>query len=160
MPKNKRKQNRIRKSATTLTSTIITMLLVIGIFTGAWLYTLSNIHSTDAVIEVSSYTINGTNKINESLSDFSKNIFTIRDNFKDISEADNTYQAVLNGMKGLGNTLKLPITFLDNILTFFQGVKMMLEGFIPGWIFPIAYIGIIAFMVFLILKVLKGEPNM
>lgn len=151
------KEIRIRKSATTMTSVIVSLLLVIGIFTGTYLYLVNNIDSAGLTLD-SKYSSSYGN-MTAAQSDLEVNVQAIRNNFNNIAEADNTYLAVVNGMKGLGNTLKLPITFVDTTLTAWTALLFSTD-FVPGWVEALIFVGLLMFVVFLVLKVLKGEPNL
>ena len=151
------KQTRIRKSSLTMTSVVITLLIVMGIYFGGYYYINDNVQNVGDTLDVK-YS-EALENMTASQNDLDANVQAIRDNFNNIAEADNTYLAVVNGMKGLGNTLKLPITFADTTLSTWTSIILPTDV-IPGWAKNLIFIGLLTFIVFLVLKVLKGEPNL
>jgi|TARA_R110000744_G_scaffold270384_1_gene383581 hypothetical protein len=151
------KQIRIRKSQNTMTGLVITLLIVIAFFTGTYQFLIQNVDDVGGnpdPIYNSTY-----GNISQAQNEISDNVNAITDNFKNITEADSAFSVAWNGLKGLGNTLKLPFNFLNSANTTLNAIFIPL-GILPPWVFNIIKIGLAAFMIFLGLKILKGEPNM
>lgn len=148
---------KIRKSQNTLTGVGITLLIVMGIFIGLYLFILGNVQNAGVTLD-SKYSESYKN-ITETQSTLHNNIEDIRTNLNKVIEAESAIQVAWNGLKGLGNTLKLPISFLSSAQTTYQSIIPTLS-FLPSWVTPLVFTGILLFVVFLLLKVLKGEPNM
>lgn len=151
------KQIKIRKSQNTITGLVISILLVMSIFFGSYLYVSDNVTSANLTLD-SKYNDSYQN-LESARSDVENNTQAIRNNLEDVQEADDTFQVAWNGLKGLGNTLKLPITFLNSALITWSSIISSVD-IIPGWAITLAFTGLLAFVVFLVLKVMKGEPNM
>ena len=149
------KQMKLRNSGSTLTGLVLTLLIVIGIFFGG--YTYISEHGRDAGITVDEKYDLAYEELNESRNKLDSNVGSIKNNLGNITEAENTFQVALNGLKGLGNALKLPIIFVGTTIGVWEVGATFLD-FLPDWFLPLALIGIIAFVVFLVLRVLKGEP--
>jgi len=149
------KKINIRNSGSSLTGLVMSLLLVMGIFFGAYNYLAEHATSSDVVIDDRYEGI--YNNLSDAGNDLDTNVKAIESNVDDIKEAESTFQVAWNGLKGLGNTLKLPISFIGTTLTVWTSTVAFID-FLPGWVIPLVFIGIIAFVVFLILKVLKGEP--
>lgn len=148
---------KIKKSAQpfTLTSVVITIVLIAGLFYGGYYFIEDSATNAGTVID-SKYQ-QSFDRLNESTTGLSGNIDDIRLNLEDVAEADNTFQVAWNGLKGLGNTLKLPLSFIDtsiNTFTAFTGL-----GLLPDWAMLLIQIAIIGALAFLVLSVLKGEPR-
>ena len=147
----------LRKNSTTLTGLVMAILIVMVIFTGSYLWWESSVSSAGVTFDTRyNESYNRLNTTRDSLSD---NVNDIRDNVQAIKEADDIYQVAWNGLKGLGNTLKLPVSFLDTALETFSIMTGLLD-FVPGWIITLTVIGLTAFIVFLVLSLLKGEPRL
>lgn len=144
----------IKKNAT-LSGTIITLLLAIGIFIGCYLWlnqaviesgnTLDNKYS-NVYDEYNTQTDNIQGKLND-----------IKDNFDDVKEADSVYQQAINGFKGLGNILLLPLSFIDYLLSGLYSTNTLID--LPGWAKTLINIAALTFLVFLLIAVLKGESK-
>lgn len=139
----------------TLTTVVVTVLIVIALFQGTYFFIADNINASGGTVD-SKY-ISSYQKLNTSSTSLSSNVEEIKSNLQSIGEADNTFQVAWNGLKGLGNTLKLPISFLDTSLETFSAFTGL--GVIPSWAKILIEIGLIAALVFLILAILKGEPR-
>ncbi len=148
----------IRNSAGgTVTALVISLLMVMGIFFGAYLYFEDNVNSAGLTID-SKYS-DAYGNLSESQDELDENIQDIKTSLDNVKEATTVVQVAWNGLKGLGSTIKLPITFVSTSLSAFTAI-MPTTDILPGWANTIIFIGISAFVVFLIVKVLKGEPNM
>lgn len=144
-----------RNSAGTLTGTIMVLLIVMGIFFGCYFYVSENINSAGLTME-SKYT-SAYGNLSAAQTDLDTNVESIKSNIDAIKESESTMEAAWNGLKGLGNTLKLPINFVDTALSTYSATIPTLD-FLPSWALPLIFIGILSFIIFLVLKILKGEP--
>jgi len=149
---------RIRNSTSTLTGLVITTLLVMGLFFGMYQYVEDNFNSAGVVLD---------SRYNESHSNMSKtqsvlegDVRKIQLNVDLVAEADSTYEVALNGLKGIGNTLKLGFRFVTSTLKLWTSFLGFSSEFIPPWALALIFTGILVFVLFLVIKVLKGEPNM
>lgn len=146
---------RIRKNAgNNLTGLVVTMLLVMGIFYGMFYYVSYNLDYADVTLD-DKYQ-NATNNLLETQNTLESDIDDIQNNFNDIQEAENSAFAVWNGLKGLGNTLKLSTDFVTTSSELWTTLVFMVEG-VPGWALALVFIGITGYVVFLVLRILKGE---
>ncbi len=149
------KQMKLRNSGTTLTGLVLTLLIVIGMFFAG--YTYISEHGRDAGVTVDDKYEDIYNELEESSSELNNTANAIKDNVDEIKEATSTFQVAWNGLKGLGNTLKLPIQFVTTTIAVWAA-SVSFTDFLPSWFLPLASIGLVIFVVFLILRVLKGEP--
>ena len=145
---------KIRKSAG-LTGVVITLLLVMGFFSGMFLYWEWN--AEDAGLSVDSKYNDTYQNLSEAQEGLSDNVDEIKENYEDVKEADNAFQVAWNGLKGLGNTMKLPISFLTSSLATYTAFETSLDSIIPDWVKNIIIIGITAGIVFLVLAILRGR---
>ena len=148
---------KVRKSAMTLTSVVLAIVATLLIFTATFNWWNTNSESAGVPIDTR---YNDTKRnLTTAQTSLDNNIQDIRTNLVAIKEADNTWQVALNGLKGLGNTLKLPIAFVSSAVDTSQAMFISLDV-IPKRIIVLVTIGIIAFTVFLILSILKGDPTL
>lgn len=151
------KKINLRNSGSTLTSVLVILLIVMGIFFAGYTYIENNVNSANISLD-SKYNESYGN-LTAAQTDLEDNVNEIRDSFDDIAEADNTFQVAWNGLKGLGSALKLPISFVSTSLATWTALVFPLD-FLPSWVIPLIFVGVLAFIVILILKILKGEPSM
>jgi len=144
-----------RNSASTLTGLVMTLLLVIGMFFGGYLYIAE--HSSNAGITIEDKYQDIYDNLDNARSDLNKTTDDIKENLDDIEEAKDTFQVAWNGLKGLGNTLKLPVQFISTTIAVWSASITFLD-FTPSWVLSLATIALVSFVVFLVLRVLKGEP--
>ncbi len=145
------------KKANTLTSLTMSLLLVIGLFTGMFLWWNYNAENSGITLD-SKYNSTYGN-ITAASSDLTDNVDAIKNNLDNIKEAETTWQVAWNGLKGLGNTLKLPISFVSTSLATATSLEFSLD-YIPAWARTLFFIGITALVVFLVLSLLKGDPKL
>ena len=147
----------IKNSASTLTGLVMSILLVIGIFTGMFLYWNYNANESGNLI-TGEYNVSYTN-LTRSQATLKTNIDDIRNRITKIKTSDSIYVMAWNGFLGLGDILKLPISFIDTVIGISDTLEFSITGIIPSWFTSLALIGLTAFIVFLILKNLKGEQG-
>lgn len=145
------------KKSNSVTGLVVILLLAMGLFSSLFLY-LQN-QGTSVSVSVDSKYNETYSRLQETQTSLDNNVNDIKDNLDDITEADDAFSVAWNGLKGLGNTLKLTINFVSNAVDTTSAIMLPLD-FIPSNIRNLAFIGIIAFIVFLVLSVLKGEPKL
>jgi hypothetical protein len=151
------KKMKIKKSQNTMTGLIITILIVMGIFMGGYLFVVENLTS-DSVGLDSKYE-NTYGNLTESSEDLTDKTKTIKTNVQGITEAPNIYKSTWNGLLGIGNTLLLFLGFSDIALTVYESIASSLE-IIPGWAMALIFTGVLTFIVILVLRAMKGDPAM
>ena len=147
---------KIRKSESTITGLVISLLLVVGIFIGGYLY-LSN-NYTSAGITVSDDYVGTYSRLNTSQNDLESLSSSMRGNYTNIVEADSVYQVAINGFKGLGNVLKIPVLLIDLAINTFESF-LDLISVIPGWVIALVSIGITLYVILLLVKMSAGGTN-
>ncbi len=145
------------KKSMTLMGLVIIMIIAMGVFIGGYKWIAINAESAGVTID-SKYndTVSNLTLTQSSLED---NVNEIRDNFDNIKEADSTWEVAWNGLKGLGNILLLPISFVTTGIETYTTIDLSLDV-IPTWIKTLVLIGITAGIVLLVLSLLKGEPRL
>jgi len=151
------KKIKLRNSGATLTGVVISLLLVMGMFFAGYEYLIEHADSAGVIID-SKYNETYT-QLQTASDDLDTNVNEIKESLDDVKEAESTFQVAWNGLKGLGNALKLPVTFVTTAIATWTASITFID-FLPGWTLPLFFIGIVAFVVFLVLKILKGEPSM
>jgi len=148
---------KLRNSGATLTSVVISLLIVMGMFFAGYEYLTE--HASSAGVTIDSKYGDIYSELENASNELDENVNAIKSSLDDVKEAESTFQVAWNGLKGLGNALKLPVTFVStSILTWSASITFI--DFLPDWALPLIFIGIVAFVVFLVLKILKGEPAM
>lgn len=142
-----------KKAELTLTNVLISILIVVFIFAGSFLYL--NTNATKAGITMDSKANDSYSKLIGVQNDIDTNIGKVKDNFNNIKEADNLVQVAINGFKGLGNTLKLLFNFVEAPVKTWQAIQLNLDIVSP-WIITLIGIGLLGLMVLLLLKVWSG----
>lgn len=146
-----------KKATLTMTGLVINLLLVIGLFSGMYLFFNQGLQEAGTPLD-SKYEDIYAN-LSTSQSAIESNTNAIKTNLDGVKEADNTFESAWNGLKGLGNLIKLPISFLDDSLSVWDALVPGL-AFFPSWLMALIFIGIIVIVVFLVIGKLTGEPKM
>ena len=68
-------------------------------------------------------------------------------------------ETIKTKLKGLGKVMKLPLSFITTAISTYTSIEFSLD-YIPTQVKTYALMGIIALVVFLVISLLKGEPNM
>lgn len=146
----------IKKSEATLFGVVLTILLVVGVFTGLFLYINYNAQQSGQAIDG---TYNTTySRLSDASGEVEDNIDEISTAAKGITEADSTWQVAWNGLRGLGSLLKLPISFVDSGQETLDAITIG-TAIIPSWAVTLIRIGIIGLIVFIVISILKGDNN-
>ena len=145
------------KNNASMTGVIMMMLLVMTVFTAGFLYIQNN--ATRAGITVDSKYNQSFTQLSTAQDNLSDTVTSLQHNLNNITEASSVYQVAWNGLKGLGNALKLPIEFMSVALRVWTAMVPGMD-MLPGWLSTIIFIAITAFIVLLILSILKGEPKL
>lgn len=147
------------KKSSTLMSVVVTLILVIGFFTIMFLWFSNNASQAD--IDVNSDYYDSYTRINEQQSILNGTVTDIQTKLNSVTEANNVVQVAWNGMLLLGTTILATKDFTTvTIGTFSSLMDVGSSAGISPSIFALATIGLIAFIVFLVIANLKGEPKM
>ena len=149
--------NKKIKSAVTLTEVVLGLILFIGIFTGMFLYLNKNM--TDSGYTMDTKYTDAYTKLNGTRNNLDTNIIKIKSAFANTTEADSTWQVAWNGFKGIGETLKLPITFLSTALET-MNISFISLDYVPEWAQTLIGMAITVLILFLVIALLKGEQRM
>lgn len=151
------------KKAGTLTGLVVSLLIIIGIFSTFYLYLNENAESAgiseDLYGDTSTYNYSYAYLQNASNTTTSK-IDDIKNNLDNIKEADDSFQVAWNGLKGLGNILLLPLAFLSAAIDILVALNHAVSAVIPTPILLLIMAGITIVVIFLILSVLKGDEKL
>lgn len=145
------------KARATLLGLVLSLVIGIFVFTGMFIFLNQNVVDSNATLD-SKYT-DSYNIINGSLiSKLDNNIKSIQYSVQNLTEADTTFQVALNGFKGLGSILILPVTLVDTAL---EGINALITplDFIPRWAKILAVLAITIVIILIIVAMLKGESN-
>lgn len=145
------------KNSASMTGLVMSILLGIAIFTGMYLFW--NYHANESGNPITGDYNTTYNNLTSSQTSLSNNINDIRNRITTIKTSDSIYLMAWNGFLGLGDILKLPINFIDTVVGLTNTLNFAVNGIVPSWAMVLAITGITAFIVFLILKNLKGEQG-
>jgi len=145
------------KKAMSLSGLTMTLIIVMAFFFGMFLYWNQNLSDTGE--PMNSKYVEVYTHLNSSMYTLDNNVNAIKSNVQNITEADNAYQVAWNGLKGLGNTLKLPISFVSTSIGVFTAITAPVD-FLPTWVIALFFIGATALIIFLVLSILKGDPKL
>ena len=148
---------KIKKSSINLTDFVIMLIMFIGMFTGLFLWLNYNV--IDSGQQVDEKYTETYNQFNVTRSEIDDNVNAIKDSFKEIGEADSSWQVAWNGFKALGETMKLPINFITQALQSLDLTFIAID-YIPEWAKLMFGSILTVFIVLLILALLKGEQRM
>jgi len=146
-----------RNSASSLTGLVVSLVLFMAIFFGTYTYMVDNMDSAGVALD-SKYSDSYDN-LSTSQAELEKDVEAVRVAAQDIKEAPEAWRQVINGFKGLGVTLKLFLGLSDTAVSSYEGVVPG-QDFLPGWVLPLIFTGLLTFIVFLVIAVLKGEPKL
>lgn len=148
----------IKNSQITFMGLIFSLLLVIGLFTGMYLWIDMNASEQGVSID---------SKYNTTYNAYQDATDSIQDNLNDmdsaarnIREADSTYQVAWNGLKGLGSLLTLPLSAIDSGQTVYDASATQIDGIIPDYYSLIIRILVIFFILLVVIAVMKGDNNL
>jgi hypothetical protein len=146
----------IKNSANTLTGLVVVLLLVMGMFYAGFSYL--KVQTDAGGITIPSKYDDTFTRLNSSQNTLKSNVDTIKANVNNMSEATSVYAVAWNGLKGLGNTLLLSITFISSAVDTAEAMFLSLDA-VPMFIITLFIIGLTMYLVFLIISNLKGEPR-
>jgi len=148
---------KMNKNGATITMIVMVLLLVIGIFGGFFLFIGDQFGNYDTVLdEQYNDTYNELLNQQELLGDRVNNVTEAINNAR---EVESGILAAINGFKGLGQALLLLRDFSSSSFTIFETVIFSNE-IIPQNYQDLIIIGLIAFVIFIIIAILKGESKM
>ena len=146
-----------RNSANTVTGLVMSMLIVMTIFSGLYLYFGEQVIESGQTIDSKYSDVNAN--VTAIGTSIDTNVQEIVGAWDDITQADNAAFAVWNSFTGLGLVLKLPFSFLDDATSLAQQLFAPLSV-LPGWVISFVFVALTAYIILLLLKVLKGEPQL
>lgn len=148
---------KMNKRGTTLTTVILSMLIVIGIFGGYYLFFAEQMENYDMELDEK---YNQTYQIFlEEQEDIDDRVSDVRESINEVEEASNEFLAAIAGFKGLGAALLLLIGFVDTSFNIFTALIFSTD-IIPNSFQDLLITGIVALVIFLLIAILKGESKM
>ncbi len=143
-----------KKGASSLSGLVFTLIIVIGIFSGMYLFYTDQLSQSDQTLD-SEY--NDTYQrlliVQENMDTRVNDIKTTAD---DVKEADNTFLAAINGFKGAGQAILLLLGFTSDSIDTTQALLISTEV-VPSWLQSLIVIGLIAFVIFIVIDVVIGR---
>ena len=149
---------KIKKSESTLAGITFGIIIAIGIFTAMFLWMQTNAEESGVVLNDPKYN-DSYNRLVQNQDSLNNTIEELKNNANNIVEPDSAFGVAWNGLKGLVNVFKVPLQMLSigyetlNIMTY------PLTDVIPRWLLVILQIGLVAFIIFVIVSIFKGDNN-
>ena len=144
-----------KKGASTVTNLLIVILITAGMFYGFFAYWAD--HATESGSTISSEYYETYGNVTTILNRTEHTIDDIQENVEAMESVDEGWlNAVWNGIKGLGNVVLLPKALLQDVIDLKEYIFAPLKIF-PGWLLTLISIGIVGYVVFLLIRVAKGE---
>jgi len=131
---------------------VMSLIVALGIFSGMYLYLDENVSSANQTIG-NNYEGIYSNLTSERNS-LNTNIENIRDDVQNITEADSAFQVAINGFKGLGHVLLLPLNFIDSAQNTYRTLLNAVE--IPVWSKVLITMALLSTVLFIIIGILRG----
>lgn len=148
---------KFKKGSGTMTGAVISILLVMGLFFGCFLYINNNYESAN-ITSVIGYN-DSYNQLQAAETNLSNNIEDIKGAAQDIAEADGNLVAVAwNGLTGIAATLRLFLNIIDVAVSVWNALLPGL-AFLPSWIKLLVEMAIIIWIVLIIIGAFKGETK-
>jgi di/tricarboxylate transporter len=148
----------IKKSETTLAGVVYSLLIVIGFFSVVWLWLEANSQGVAVPITDTVYNESYTD-LQGQQTDLDRVINNFRDSVKALTEPGENFGISWNGLKGLLGVFLVPIILVDMGVEVLNVVIAPIASFIPTWILTLLKIGVIAFIIFIIASIFKGDSN-
>lgn len=148
------KQIRNKQGRGSLMGIVVGMILVIGIFSGLFLFYTEQLSNNGVSVD-SKYntTYNQLLEVQNNMDDRVNDIKTTAD---DVREAESGFLVAINGFKGLGQSLLLLLGFSSDSIDITQALLLSTDV-IPSWVQTLIVIILIAFVIFIIIDVLIGR---
>jgi predicted negative regulator of RcsB-dependent stress response len=147
----------IKKSETTLGGIVFSLILAIAIFFGFYLWMQAN--ATEQGLTMPTQSSAAFAKLETSQSEIDTNINDVKDALGAVDEADSTFGAAWNGLKGLLAVAQLPLKFVSVAFNSLSALVSVVIPVLPPWANSLITMGITAFIVFVIWSIFKGDPN-
>ena len=148
---------KIKKSESTLAGVTFSILIAIAIFTAMFLWVDLNATESGRTIDAM-YNTSYVQLQNQS-NQLSNTITELRDTADDLTEPDNTFAIAWNGLKGLLSLFKIPLQIVNIGWQSYLLLVTPLAGIIPMWLINLVAIGLIAFIIYIIVSIFKGDSN-
>ena len=147
----------MNKKGSTITAIVMVLLLAIGLFGGFFLFIGDQFDNYDTDLD-EQYNDTYIELLNqqEILGDRVDNVTTAINNAR---EVESVILAAINGFKGLGQALLLLRDFSSSSFTVFETIIFSNEIIQQNYK-DLMIIGLIAFVIFIIIAILKGESKM
>lgn len=148
---------KMNKKGSSMTGIVIAMLIVIGIFTGYYIFFVEQMDNNDATLD-SKY--NETYQLLlEEQEELDSNVKLVRTSVNDANEASNEFLAAIAGFKGLGAALLLLPKFVDSSFNVATALFFSTD-IVPIDFQNLLIVGIVAVITFVLIAILKGESKM
>ena len=152
-----KKMIKSKKSEGSLTTLVVSMLIVIAMFSGGYLYMQGQMESSGVQVDAQyneSYTA-----VQDAQADLNSSSTDLRDSITGITEASEPYSVAVNGFKGIGNALQTLGSLINLSWDLFMALIISIENIIPPIFINIIGIGIIIVVLLILLAIFKGDSN-
>lgn len=151
------KKMRLKKAAVTFTGVLMMLLMIMFVYYCTFTIIGSNAASANITLDGKYQSVQDNLTAYQNETNYQAN--KVQKDLQKIEEATDVFSVAWNGMKALGSTLKLTLNFLGSILGTFSVLIPTLD-FLPQVANDLIMLALLIFVVFLVLKILKGEPSL
>lgn len=144
------------KKSSSVAGLVFVLLITITMFTGAYLYLNYHVGLSGVTLDPA-YNETYTN-LQTSQDNIAGTTDELKDSIEGVVEADSAIQVAINGMRGIGKSLKLTGQFASWSWDVSESMIASLSV-IPSQFLSIISIGVIIFTILLIIAVLKGDND-
>ncbi len=149
---------KIKKSSTTLGSVVFAILLVLGTFSGMYLWLDAN--SQDVAVPIQDSIYNETySRLQAKQTSLDNTINNLRNSISQLTEPGANFGVSWNGLLGLLGVFLIPLQFIDIGVEMFNVILAPLTLVVPNWVVGLIRIGIIAFIILILASIFKGDSN-
>ena len=148
---------KIKKSETTLAGATFSIIIAIVFFTGFFLWIDSNSKESGKPVDAmynSSYT-----QLQNQMGEINSTISNLKSAAQSLSEPEPGFLTAWNGLKGLLSLFQAPLQLVNVGWQSFQLMVAPLAGIIPIWLINIVAIGLMAYIIYIVVSIFKGDSN-
>ena len=147
----------MNKKGTSLYGTLTSMVIVILIFSGFFLFFTDQLDKNSATLD-DKYNVTYAQLL-EVQDNIDSNVDDIKTAADEVREADSTFLTAINGFKGAGQALLLTLGFTGDAIDTTEALLLSTD-IIPSWIQSLIVVLLISLIIFLIIDVFTGKKTL
>ena len=148
---------KIKKSETTLAGVTFSIIIAVAFFTGFFLWINSN--ATESGKQVDAMYNTSYTQLQNEIGKINSTVNNLKSSAQTLTEPEPGFLTAWNGLKGLLGLFQAPLQLINIGWQSYQLMVTPLAGIIPAWLINLIAVGIIAFIVYIIVSIFKGDSN-